>query len=59
MKTNKTSETSKKEQEKKIPDGMQELDDGAMDQISGAGNPFANTARVPTQKIDSKVRNNG
>ncbi len=59
MKTNKTNETSKKEQEKKTEDVMQELDDETMDQVSGAGNPFANAARVPTQKIDSKLRNNG
>ena len=48
-----------KEQEKKADDVMQELDDEAMDQVSGAGNPFANAARVPTQKIDSKLRNDG
>ena len=52
-------ETIRKETENKAQDVMQELDDKDMDQVSGAGNPFANAARVPTQKIDSKVRNNG
>ena len=52
-------ETVKKETENKKAEGMQELDDEAMDKVSGAGNPFANAARVPTQKIDSKLRNNG
>ncbi len=50
---------AKKETESKKTEGMQELDDETMDKVSGAGNPFANAARVPTQKIDSKVRNNG
>ena len=57
MKDNK--ETVKKETENKAQDVMQELDDKDMDHVSGAGNPFANAARVPTQKIDSKMRNNG
>ena len=52
-------ETVKKETENKKAEKMQELDDEAMDQVSGAGNPFANAARVPTQKIDSTVRKNG
>ncbi len=52
-------ETVKKETENKAQDVMQELDDKDMDQVSGAGNPFAKAARVPTQKIDSKMRNNG
>ncbi len=50
---------AKKETEKKAAEEMQELDDKDMDQVSGAGNPFANAARVPTQKIDSKMRKDG
>ena len=52
-------ETVKKETDNKKAEKMQELDDEAMDKVSGAGNPFAGAARVPTQKIDSTVRKNG
>ena len=38
---------------------MQELDDDALEEVTGAGNPFANIARVPTQSIDSNLRNKG
>lgn len=38
---------------------MQELDEEALDEVTGAGNPFANIARVPTQSIDSNLRNKG
>ena len=59
MKTNKTDKI-KKETENKAAEKMQELNDEAMDGVSGgAGNPFAKVARVPTQKIDSKLRNDG
>ena len=59
MKTKKNNEV-KKETENKAAEGMQELTDEAVDQVSGGtGNPFAKVARVPTQKIDSKLRNDG
>ena len=65
MKDQKIHETLKQAQdaaeqtEKKLENGMQELDDDALDEIAGAGNPFANVPRVPTQSIDSNLRNNG
>ena len=65
MKDNKIKETFKQaqnaaEQENKTrSSAMQELDDAALDEIAGAGNPFANIPRVPTQSIDDKLRNNG
>ena len=38
---------------------MKELDDDALEEVTGAGNPFANISRVPTQRIDSNLRNKG
>lgn len=38
---------------------MQELNDNELDMVSGAGNPFADSSRVPTHSIDSDLRNNG
>ena len=62
MKTKKNNEI-KKETKSKAADVMQELDENTASQFSGGvgnpGNPFANVARVPTQNIDSKLRNDG
>ena len=38
---------------------MQELDEGDLDQVSGAGNPFGNRPRMGYQDIDDDLRNNG
>lgn len=65
MKDNKIKETFKQaqnaaEQENKTrSSAMQELGDDELDEIAGAGNPFANIPRVPTQPIDDNLRNNG
>lgn len=37
---------------------MQELDEGDLDQVSGAGNPF-DRPRMGYQPIDDDLRNNG
>ena len=44
---------------KALNDVMQELDDDALDGVVGAGNPFADVPRVPTQPIDDDPRGNG
>lgn len=65
MKDNKIKETFKqaqdaaKQENKAKNSAMEELDDAALDEIAGAGNPFANIPRVPTQPIDDNLRNNG
>ena len=38
---------------------MEELGEDELDEIAGAGNPFANIPRVPTQPIDDDLRGNG
>ena len=58
MKNEKTNETAK-QANKAADDVMQELDESTLDQVSGAGNPFANLPRVPTQSIDSDLRSKG
>ena len=42
-----------------LDNAMQELGDDELDMVSGAGNPFADVARVPTQSIDDDLRSNG
>ena len=60
MKDKKTLKNEKaQDAEKKVNETMEELDENALSEVGGAGNPFGNVPRVPTQKIDSKVRNNG
>ena len=60
MKTNKEKNNELNKQVKEAEGKtMQELDDDALDEVTGAGNPFANVSRVPTQKIDSTLRNKG
>ena len=39
-------------------DEMQELDDGDLEQVSGAGNPF-DRPRAGYKAIDDDLRNNG
>ncbi|MBR4656232.1 MAG: hypothetical protein IKO68_06605 [Oscillospiraceae bacterium] len=58
MKIKKNIEDLKKEQEN-VSDVMQELSDDVMDQVSGAGNPFADIPRADNQSIDSDLRSNG
>lgn len=38
---------------------MEELGEDELDEIAGAGNPFAAIPRVPTQPIDDDLRGNG
>ena len=38
---------------------MQELDDDTLQELSGAGDPFADRPRVSTKSIDSSLRNRG
>lgn len=56
MKDNKKKETVILEN-KALNGAMQELGDDELDEIAGAGNPFANVPRVPTQPIDEDMRN--
>lgn len=59
MKNKKNIETENKAQENEIlADEMQELDDGDLEQVSGAGNPF-DRPRMGFQPIDDDLRNNG
>ena len=49
-----------KEQTKNALAGeMLELDDDALSQVSGAGNPFEDHPRVSTTLIDNDMRSNG
>ena len=38
---------------------IEALPDDLLDQITGAGNPFENIPRVPTQPIDEELRKDG
>lgn len=38
---------------------MQELDDDALNQVTGAGNPFGDVPRPDPEPIDPEVRENG
>ena len=59
MKNKKTSDLENKVQATDLPaDGMEELDDGDLTQVSGAGNPL-NRPRMNFQKIDDDLRKNG
>lgn len=44
---------------KEIDGVMQELDDDVLDNLSGAGDPFASRPRVSTKSIDSSARSKG
>ena len=54
----KAQEAAVKAQEAK-DEAMQELGDEELDEVSGAGDPFASRPRVSTKNINSSVRNNG
>lgn len=62
MKDMKIKENLKKAQDaeeqanKALGSVMQELGEDELDEIAGAGNPFANISRVPTQPIDEDLR---
>lgn len=58
MKFNKkNSENLKPEQENNaVADEMEELDEDTVSQFSGAGNPFANAARVSLHEITEDLR---
>ncbi len=36
-----------------------ELPDDVLENVTGAGNPFENVPRVPTQSLDDNLRENG
>ena len=65
MKDMKIKENLKKAQDaeeqanKALGSAMQELGEDELDEIAGAGNPFANVPRVPTQPIDEDLRSKG
>ena len=57
MKIKKDNENVKEQAVNAAIEGMEEMDDEVMDQVSGgAGNPFANVSRVPMQDITEDVR---
>ena len=59
MKNKKNIETENKAQENEtLAEEMQELDDGDLEQVSGAGNPF-DRPRMGFQPIDDDLRGNG
>ena len=58
MKDNKNKENVILEN-KALNGAMQELGDDELDEIAGAGNPFARLPRVTTQPIDEDMRNKG
>ena len=55
----KKAQDAVKEANEEFENIMHELDDDVLDEINGAGNPFASHPRVSSQKISSKVRNDG
>ena len=65
MKNKKIREALKRAQDavtqadKALSGAIQELDDDMMDAVSGAGNPFGDVPRNPTQPIDPGPRGNG
>ncbi|MBR0063274.1 MAG: hypothetical protein IJP67_03825 [Oscillospiraceae bacterium] len=59
MKIKETLKDAAEQANKAVGSAMQELGDDELDEIAGAGNPFANVARVPTQPIDEDMRNKG
>ena len=57
MKIKETLKNAAEQANKAVGSAMQELGDDELDEIAGAGNPFANVPRVPTQPIDEDMRN--
>ena len=57
MKIKETLKDAAEQANKAVGSAMQELGDDELDEIAGAGNPFANVPRVPTQPIDEDMRN--
>ena len=41
---------------KALSEAMQELDESDLDAIAGGNDPFADVDRVPTQPLDSNIR---
>ena len=46
-----------KNQVQEMENGIRELSESTLDQVNGAGNPFEDVPRVPTQPIDDDLRN--
>lgn len=65
MKESKIRDTLKQAQDaveqanKALNNAMKELDDRELDTVAGAGDPFEDHPRVPTQPIDPHVRGRG
>lgn len=59
MKIKETLKDAAEQANKAVGSAMQELGDDELDEIAGAGNPFAKVPRVPTQPIDEDMRNKG
>ena len=59
MKIKETLKDAAEQANKAVGSAMQELGDDELDEIAGAGNPFARLPRVPTQPIDEDMRNKG
>lgn len=59
MKNKKNNELENEALENEVlADEMQELDEGDLEQVSGAGNPF-DRPRMGFQPIDDELRNKG
>ena len=56
MKIKETLKDAAEQAKKAVGSAMQELGDDELDEIAGAGNPFAKLPRVPTQPIDEDMR---
>ena len=56
MKIKETLKDAAEQATKAVGSAMQELGEDELDEIAGAGNPFANVPRVPTQPIDEDLR---
>ena len=64
MKNQKNRETLKQaqqavEQANQALNSVQELDDDALNQVTGAGSPFGDVPRPDPEPIDPKARENG
>ena len=59
LKIKETLKDAAEQANKAVGSAMQELGDDELDEIAGAGNPFARLPRVPTQPIDEDMRNKG
>ena len=52
----KVKEKELKDQVQQMEQGIEELSGDVLEQVNGAGNPFEDIDRVPTQPIDDDLR---